>query len=167
MKLPAQGLLVADAGPLIILAKCDQLHLLTALFSTLHLPQAVVQEVLMGGDWPEIPGLREFIKLATVHESIDDEWVEDLRIELHEGEIQAMALARKFDALVLMDEAHGRRVAARNSVALIGTLGVLLRAKLRGLIPLIRPVVEQMKQGDYTISQSVVEQALRQAGETY
>lgn len=165
MILPTEGLLVADAGPLIILAKCKQLHLLTALFSTLHLPQAVVDEAVLGGDWPEIPELRDFIQRATVHASIDDEWVSDQRFVLHEGEIQAMALAKKFNALVLMDEAHGRRVASQNSVAVIGTLGLLLRAKRRGLIPLVQPVVAQMKQFDYTLSELIVNQILRQAGE--
>jgi uncharacterized protein len=165
VQLPTQGLLVADAGPLIILAKCNHLELLTALFSQLHLPRAVVEESLMGGIWPEIPLLREFIKRAKVHESIQDEWVNDLRVELHEGEIQAMALAKKLDALVLMDEAHGRRIAADNKVAVIGTLGVLIRAKYRGLIPTIQPVIEQMRNHGYTISESILALALRQAGE--
>ncbi len=165
MKLPADGLLVADAGPLIILAKCNQLHLLTTLFSTLHLPKAVVDEVLLGGDWPEIPELRKFIQSATVHADINNEWVADMRFALHEGEIQAMALAKKFDALVLMDEAHGRRVATMNSVAVIGTLGLLLRAKRRGLIDLVQPVVAQMRQYDYTLGESIVDQILRLAGE--
>jgi predicted nucleic acid-binding protein len=98
--------------------KCNHLELLTALFSRLHLPRPVVEEALVGGAWPEIPFLRKFIKRANVHESIQNEWVKDLRVELHEGEIQTMTLAKKRDALVLMDEAYGTRIAADKKLAL-------------------------------------------------
>ncbi len=168
MVLPAPGLLVADAGPLIVLAKCDQLPLLTALFSSLHVPQAVVQEVqevFRGGDWPEIPRLRDFIAQATLHESIQDDWVADLRLDLHEGETQALALAKNLNALVLMDEAHGRRIAAKHAIAVIGTLGLLLRGKQKGLIPLVRPVMEQMRREGYMLGESLVGQVLALAGE--
>ena len=165
MALPTSGLLVADAGPLIILAKCDQLHLLSSLFASLHVPQAVVQEALFGGHWSEMPRLREFLKQATLHENIENVWVADLRLGLHEGEIQAMALAIEMNALVLMDQSYGRKIAALNSVAVIGTLGVLIRAKLKGLIPLVRPIVEHMIRENYSPSEAIVAHALRLAGE--
>jgi predicted nucleic acid-binding protein len=165
MELPKGGLLVADAGPLIILAKCDLLEVLSTLFPQLHLPQAVVDEVLGGGVWMEAPRLRKWMERATVHAAIENEWVKDMRIELDEGEIQAMALAKQLDALVLMDEAHGRRIATSESVAVIGTLGVLLSAKRQNLITAMRPITQQMQQHGYSLSPSVVEYVLHQARE--
>jgi predicted nucleic acid-binding protein len=100
-----------------------------------------------------------------VHAPIEGDWVQEMRLELDEGEIQAMALAKQLNALVLMDEAHGRRIAASESVKLIGTLGVLLLAKRNGLIKAIRPVTEQMVQEGYSLSASVVDFVLQLAGE--
>lgn len=165
MNIPSHGLLVADAGPLIILAKCDLLDVLKTLFDQIHVPQAVLDEIVGRGIWPETPRLRKWIPQIQVHAAITDDWVEEMRLELDEGEIQAMALAKKLNALVLMDEAHGRRIATSASVKLIGTLGVLLSAKKKGLIKDIRPIAAQMIQEGYSLSATVVEFALQQAGE--
>jgi predicted nucleic acid-binding protein len=165
MKIPPHGLLVADAGPLIILAKCGLLNVLTSVFGQIHVPRAVWDEVLGRGAWPETPLLRQWMQQTQVHAPIEGDWVQEMRLELDEGEIQAMALAKQLNALVLMDEAHGRRIAASESVKLIGTLGVLLLAKKNGLIKAIRPVTEQMVQEGYSLSVSVVDFVLQQAGE--
>lgn len=165
MKSPPQGLLVADAGPLIILAKCNLLDVLKTLFDQIHVPQAVADEMLGRGIWPETPRLRQWMLQAQVHEAIEDDWVQGIRLELDEGEIQAMALAKRLNALVLMDEAHGRRIAASESVKVIGTLGILLIAKKNGLIKAMRPVTVQMIQEGYSLNASVVEFVLQQAGE--
>jgi predicted nucleic acid-binding protein len=166
MKIPSQGLLVADAGPLIILAKCALLDLLKTLFEQIHVPQAVLDEVLGRGTWAETPLLRKWILQTHVHAAIEEDWVQDMRLELDEGEIQAMVLAKQLNALVLIDEAHGRRIAASASLKLIGTLGVLLIAKKQGLIKAIRPITRQMMQEGYALSASVVEFVLQQAGES-
>jgi predicted nucleic acid-binding protein len=49
------------------------------------------------------------------------------------------------DAVVVMDDALGRRVAAMLGLRLTGTLGVLLDAKRAGLIPAVGPVLDQLQ----------------------
>ena len=43
---------------------------------------------------------------------------------------------------------------------MIGTLGIVLRAKRRGLIPQARPVVEKMIANGMYLSQSILQKAL-------
>ena len=47
----------------------------------------------------------------------------------------------------------------------IGTLGVLLAAKRKGVIPAVRPLVEALLEKNFWISPQLVERALTEAGE--
>lgn len=162
-----RDLLVADAGPLIALAKCGQLELLEQLFERVHVPQAVVDEVLMGGHWPEMPFLKTYLQTeAQVHASLDNPLVQQLRGYLHEGETQAIALANELPATLLIDELQGRRVAQERSIIVVGALGVLLRAKRLGLIERLKPCIVRMRSNGYALSEGLIAQVLQLAGES-
>jgi predicted nucleic acid-binding protein len=47
----------------------------------------------------------------------------------------------------------------------IGTAGILLKAKQVGLLPAVRPELEQLRQRGFSISQPVIDAVLRQASE--
>ncbi|MBI4871909.1 MAG: DUF3368 domain-containing protein [Candidatus Riflebacteria bacterium] len=47
--------------------------------------------------------------------------------------------------LLLMDERLGRRTAARLNLAVIGTAGILVLAKRRGLVEAVRPLLESLR----------------------
>jgi predicted nucleic acid-binding protein len=162
----ARALLVADAGPLIALAKCGHLALLPALFETVHVPQAVVDEVLLGGNWPETPAMRAYLQSQPrVHPSLENALVQQLRVHIHEGETQAIALAEKLPATLLIDEQRGRRWAQEHGVRVVGTLGILLRAKRTAHLDHIKPSILHMREHGYALSDSLVVQVLQLAGE--
>ena len=79
-------------------------------------------------------------------------------------EVLALALEVKAD-LAIIDERLARRHAKRLGVPLSGSLGVLLRAKRRGLLDQVRPFIEQIRRGGIRLSDAVVEEALKLAGE--
>ena len=49
---------------------------------------------------------------------------------------------------------------------MIGTLGVLVRAKRKGLVPEVRVLVERLKASGHRLSAAVMADALSAAGET-
>ncbi len=68
-----------------------------------------------------------------------------LQEKLDRGEAEAIALALEIAAgLLLMDERRGRNEAKRFGIRFVGTLGVLIEAKARGLFPEVRPVVDEL-----------------------
>lgn len=47
----------------------------------------------------------------------------------------------------------------------IGTLGVLVLAKRRGALPLVAPLIEQLRAGGHYLGEAAITAALRAAGE--
>jgi predicted nucleic acid-binding protein len=135
-------IVVSDAGPLIYLGAVGQLGLLRALFSRVVVPEAVWREVVEAGvDRPGAAATRAAVWIEVLQ--ADERAVAPLRVRLDPGEAEALVLASDIHAdLLLIDDFAGRQMAAELGLTIIGTLGVLIRAKRAGLLPAVRPVVD-------------------------
>ena len=68
---------------------------------------------------------------------------------------------------VLIDEATGRRVASRLGLPVLAALGILLRAKQRGICQELRPLLDELQgQLHFHISAGIRNDILHQAGES-
>jgi predicted nucleic acid-binding protein len=65
-----------------------------------------------------------------------------------------------------MDELAGRRTAMSLGMRVMGTLGVLLRAKAQQLIPAVGPLLDQLLATGFYVGEELVERVRRTAGET-
>lgn len=96
----------------------------------------------------------------------DSPLVAELERALVAGEAAAIALAVQLGAdLLVIDERAGRAKAGRRSVVHVGTLGILLEAKRRHLLPAVGDAVDAMLRAGTRISDSAVVEALRLGGE--
>lgn len=87
--------------------------------------------------------------------------------DLDRGEAEVLALAQELPVdLVILDERLARRHARHLGLPLTGTLGVLLRAKQAQYIPALRPLIAAIREGGIWLSDTLVAEALRLAGET-
>jgi predicted nucleic acid-binding protein len=85
---------------------------------------------------------------------------------LGQGELEAMALCKRLQAdRMLVDDYRARKVAHLNDIEVIGSLGILLRAKEVGLITELRPLVTTIRAAGIRYSDELVEEALHLAGE--
>jgi predicted nucleic acid-binding protein len=75
-----------------------------------------------------------------------------------------LAVERK--ALLLADDQMGRNAARRLGLAVTGVVGVLLRAKEAGLLETVRPLLVEMRQRGYWLSDEILNLAVRLAGES-
>ncbi|MBK6612874.1 DUF3368 domain-containing protein [Ottowia sp.] len=157
---------VSDSGPLIALAGCGHLELLSAVFDQIHVPRVVLDETTADRSRPGADGIAAFVQAhARVHPRRDDARYTAAVSHLDEGEAQALSLAHALGCGVLMDERRGRQTAIRQGVPLFGVLGVLLQAKRTGKIERIAGALDQMQANGYRISRALIDAALKLAGE--
>ena len=89
-----------------------------------------------------------------------------LELQIDRGESSAIALALETpNSVVILDDYKARKIAERLGVTLTGTIGVIIKAKLGGIIPTIKPLLEKIKQTDFRLSAEIERQALEEAGE--
>ncbi len=86
---------------------------------------------------------------------------------LHKGEAEAIALAVDLKAdTVIIDEQEGRRLATQTGLTVTGVLGVLLRAKLAGQIPAVKPEIRALREyARFFVAPSLEAKVLSSAGE--
>jgi predicted nucleic acid-binding protein len=85
--------------------------------------------------------------------------------DLGAGESQVIAHCLEKGRRAVLDDGNARACALSHSIPIIGTLGIVLRAKKQGLIPAARPVIEQVRTAGSFLDDELVEQALAQIGE--
>lgn len=96
----------------------------------------------------------------------DKSAVEELKGELDKGESEAIVLAKELGAeWLLLDERLARQKAQALGFKVIGTLGILLRAKEMGLIENVKPEMDQLRAQGIRISRRVYEQVSSMAQE--
>jgi predicted nucleic acid-binding protein len=160
------AVVISDTSPLRALAHLGHLEWLEDLFGRVLLPPAVAREA----SYP--PGDLVAVDVAAwrfleIRVPQNPQRVAELRSELDPGEAEAIALAEEWRAeLVLMDERTGREVACQCGFTVLGTLGILMRAKERRLCPAIASLVDRLRSElNFFISTELRQCILHQAGE--
>lgn len=146
-------IVVSDSTCLIGLERIQRLDLLRSVFDDVYVPPAVAREFGTPGSWLQISAPTDHAQVAALVLLVD------------EGEAEAIALATEMKCEVILDDRQARKVASRQGVNCIGLLGVLLRAKHAGKLPALRPLLEALRKEQFFISESLVVEALRLAGE--
>lgn len=152
-------IVVSDASPLINLSVVGHLELLHQLYGSLKIPQAVSKEIIKADQ--SVPSWIEICPVS------NKALVTALIVELDPGEAEAIALAVELSAdLLLIDERIGRKMAARFGLRFTGILGVLVEAKNKGLIPAIKPIVDDLRfKAGFWVGESLYRRVLQAAGE--
>ncbi len=149
---------VVNASPLIVLAKIDSLHLLTELAEKIVVPSAVLNEIKAGpaGDparlffdstpLPTVPVIADPIILA---------W------DLGSGETAVLSHALTHAGWkVVIDDGAARRCARTLEIPLIGTLGIIIKARQVGLISAAAPLLRELRAQGFRLNERVVRTAL-------
>lgn len=159
--------IVVNTSPWIALSMCGQISLLKKLYHKVYIPQHVKGEIMAGGE--QDIGVHElktcsWIKVGKV---VDVEKVK-LLYELDKGEAEVIIIAReKGIKNVMIDEKVARLQAKILGLEVIGTLGLLLKAKRKGIIHSIKPHMMKMLDNNIWIRKEIVKGILKEAGEEF
>jgi predicted nucleic acid-binding protein len=165
---------IADAGPLIALARINSLNLLQGLFGRVLITRTIKEEILP----PSTVGC--FADAEILAHTLAEGWIEVFDIPLDDwkplnpgvdsGEGSAIHAACGWrdagDAvLLIMDDRAGRMEARSRGIALVGTAAVIGLAKTARLIPAAGPLLERLSQAGYFLGPSVIAAVLADVGE--
>ncbi|MBL7727493.1 MAG: DUF3368 domain-containing protein [Dinghuibacter sp.] len=150
-----QKTIISDASCLILLDKIGHIDILKKLFGEIVTTNEVSQEFARP--------LPEWIKLQ---EPVDKNYQTIIEASLDKGEASAIALAvEQDDCLLIIDHMKGRQFAMQLRLNITGTLGVIVNAKLSGILNSVKPILEQIKQTNFRMSERVQQEILQKAGE--
>ncbi|MES9903396.1 MAG: DUF3368 domain-containing protein [Sedimenticola sp.] len=162
---PVADQAIINASPLIFLSRSRHLDLLQAFAEEVWVPEPVATEILHRGQHDiTARAIKQTEWLITKPVSsipiIITEW------RLGAGESSVLALASEHSGTeTIIDDLAGRKCAASLNIPVRGTLGIVLVAKKRGLIPQARPIIEDMMTAGLYLSRKVVCEALSRVGE--
>ena len=158
-------LIIADAGPLIAFARLQQLELLTQLFERVMVTDEVFNECTCRTAFMESALIQQAVKNLLLHRCAAPDSHFELALHVDPGEASAIAAAVELGCGVLMDDKAGRRMAQNFGLATIGTVGVLVLAKQKKLIPQLQPLLQQLTQTGYFLGDNLISSALLAVGE--
>ncbi|AHF91074.1 hypothetical protein OPIT5_13530 [Opitutaceae bacterium TAV5] len=153
MVAPAKIAAVLDSTCLIGLDNIGRLDVIDALLQPAWAPPAVEKEFGARPAWLQIVP------------PADRALVASLRMMVDAGESEAIALAQEKGIRVILDDRKARAVAARLGVPVTGTVGLLLKAKEFGVVPLVRPLLDALDASGFHLGPGILAEALRLAGE--
>ncbi len=152
---------VSNTSPLILLEKTGHLGVLGKLFEQVVIPPEVDKEWLRPGKYlvPDWLSVRNLSDSAV-------SYAESLCLKMDKGEAEAIALFSEIKAdYLLLDDLKGRKYADSHGLPIAGTVGILITAKKKGLIPKLRPVLKVLKAQQIRLSDDVFRKALILANE--
>jgi predicted nucleic acid-binding protein len=153
-----------NASPLILFSRIDRLDLIERLAPGVMVPDRVIVEV---GDGAH--------KDATARRAIT--WAERFRVSdldlpatverwnLGPGESQVISHCLQGRRWAVLDDQMARRCVQSLGLTMIGSIGIVLRAKEHGLIDTARPWVYRLMDAGMFVSDALIERALNAIGE--
>jgi predicted nucleic acid-binding protein len=147
--------IISDTSCFIILTNIGELELLHQVYGKVITTPDIVLEY--GGTLPE------WVEIASV---IDKYKQRLLEMQIDKGESSAIALALEIqDSTIILDDYKARKIAEQLGLSYTGTIGVIIKAKLNGIIPSIKPLLNKIKQTNFRLSVDIELQALKEAAE--
>jgi len=147
--------IISDTSCLILLSNINELELLNNLYGTIITTNEVAAEY-------GLPLPQWFF----IIDPKDKKYQSLLEASIDKGEASAIALAAEMeDCLLIIDDLKGRKVAEQIGLKIIGTIGVIVDAKLAGIILSVKPILAKIKQTNFRITDKLERLIIEKAGE--
>ncbi|UOQ98718.1 DUF3368 domain-containing protein [Hymenobacter sp. 5317J-9] len=147
--------IISDTSCFIVLTKIGALELLHQVYGqVVTTPDIAVEYGETLPEWVAVVAVKDQTRQLLLEMQID------------KGESSAIALALETpDCILILDDYKARKIAERLGLNLTGTIGVIIKAKLRGVITSVKPLLDKIKQTNFRLSPELESLALKAADE--
>ncbi len=148
--------IVSNSTPLIALSRINEFDLLRIIFSSITVPSAVYNEVVLEGTGR--PGVKEVANATWIIKRDVQNLlaVSMLQMDLDRGDAEAVVLAKELGAdYLLLDEKKARRIARNSEIKIMGTVGILGLAAKKGLISNLDDTFTKLEQNGFRFTEEV------------
>jgi predicted nucleic acid-binding protein len=147
--------IISDTSCFIILSNIGALDILQKVYGQIITTQEIATEFgEILPDW------------VFIHAVTDKYRQQLLEMQIDKGESSAIALALETPGCtVILDDFKARKIANQLGLNFTGTIGVIVKAKLNGIIPSIQPLLLKIRETDFRLSTELELIALKEAGE--
>lgn len=147
--------IISDTSCFIVLTNIGELNLLKKVYGKVVTTVEVASEFGQTlPDWIEIKSAADKYRQQILEMQID------------KGEASAIALALEIPgSTIIIDDNKARKIAERLGLEITGTVGVIIKAKLRGIIPSVKQYLDKIRNTDFHLTEEIENHALKEAGE--
>lgn len=147
-------IIISDTSCLIALSKIEKLDLLRDLYQEIIITIDVYQE--FGGSLPD---------WIIITEAKDKQKQKDIEERLDKGEASSIALALEIDnAMLIIDEIKGRKIAQSFNIEIIGTIGIILLADKKGLVTDVTSLILRLVNKGFRLSDKLINRIIEKYG---
>ena len=148
-------IIISDTSCFIVLSNIGELNLLKEVYGQ------IITTIDIATEFGE--SLPEWVEILSVKDKYKQQLLE---MQIDKGESSAIALALETPgSTIILDDYKARKIADKLGLVFTGTIGVIVKAKLNGIIPSIKPLLEKIKKTDFRLSIEIEIQALKEAKE--
>lgn len=156
---------ICNSSPLISLARIRRLDLIESLAAQVVVPATVIREIESGDSRDAaVAAVRSSSGLRVVPDVEVSAEVRSWQLDPGESQVLAMALER-VGCGVVIDDLAARRCAARASVPMIGTIGLVALARQRGTLKAAAPVYRALRDAGLFLAPALIKAVLAQFDE--
>lgn len=147
--------IISDTSCLILLDKIGELEILNKLFGKIITTSEVANE--FGQPLPT---------WIEIQQPTDNNYQSIIEASVDSGEASAIALAFELDnCLLIIDDLKARKFANQIGLTIIGTMGVIVDAKLAGIIPSVKSIITKIKLTNFRMTDQLEIVMLKKSGE--
>lgn len=155
--------IVCNASPIIALSSVGLFHVLVQLFDEVMVPKVVLDEILHDTGAVGAEQLKSALEQGGVQsfQVQDQSLVEKLSGRLHRGELEVIIGAMEQGiSTVILDDRQARMLAKTFKLDCTGTIGILLLAKAKHLIPEVKEHLNGLTDRGFRLSDRLYRQVL-------
>lgn len=147
--------IISDSSCLIVFDKMNELNILNELYGKIFTTTEVAAEYGKAlPDWIEIKEVKNKNNIIELENIVD------------KGEASAIALAVEVkDCVIIIDDLKARNLAKRIGLNITGTLGIILKAKQKGIITSVKPMIFKLRKTNFRLTKNLENNILFESGE--